>query len=76
MEKEENQNKDTQADTDASAENAEKNLDIKDDKTDSTKENNQEEKSAVCPATTALPPVILSKPNSAALSFILPLNFS
>ena len=45
MEKEENQNKDTQADTDASAENAEKNLDIKDDKTDSDKENNQEEKS-------------------------------
>jgi len=46
MEKEENQNKDTQANTDASAENAEKNLDIKDDKTDSAKENNQEEKSA------------------------------
>ena len=46
MEKEENQNKDTQANTDASAENAEKNLDIKDDKTDSAKENNQKEKSA------------------------------
>ena len=46
MEKEENQNKDTQANTETSAENAEKNLDIKDDKTDSTKENNQEEKSA------------------------------
>ena len=46
MENEENQNKDTQANTDASAENAEKNLDIKDDKTDSAKENNQEEKSA------------------------------
>ena len=30
----------------------------------------------ICPATTALPPVILSKPNSAALSFIPPLNFS
>ena len=46
MEKEENQNKDTQANTETSAENAEKNLDIKDDKTDSAKENNQEEKSA------------------------------
>ena len=46
MEKKENQNKDTQANTDGSAENAEKNLDIKDDKTDSAKENNQEEKSA------------------------------
>ena len=45
MEKEENQNKDTQANTETSAENAEKNLDIKDDKTDSDKENNQEEKS-------------------------------
>ena len=46
MEKEENQNQDTQTSTDASADNAEKNLDIKDDKTDSAKENNQEEKSA------------------------------
>ena len=46
MEKEENHNKDTQANTDTGAENTEKNFDIKDDKTDSAKENNQEKKSA------------------------------
>ena len=46
MEKEENQNKDTQANTETVAENTEKNSDFKDDKTVSAKENNQEEKSA------------------------------
>ena len=46
MEKEENQNKDTQANTDTAAENTEKNFGIKGDKADSAKENNQEEKSA------------------------------
>ena len=45
MEKEENQNKDTQTNTDTVAENTEKNFNIKDDKTDNAKENNQEEKS-------------------------------